>query len=150
MKFSESLLVSVVVATNSTIETLPLHPLQKLRLLVDRSADLLNQSFTELRSKDVWIIKFKKNARRMEIAFRRYRCRGKNERKKRASEENGTEIDELEKIENGCKVTKHITQGFKDWTDEYLGKCRGQVQFQHQTNRMKKWNKRLQGFLGCT
>ena len=149
MKFSESLLVSVVVATNSTIETPPLHPLQKLRVLVDRSADLLNQSFTELRSKDVWIIKFKKNARRMEIAFRRYRCRGKNERKKRASEENRTEIDELEISEDGCRGTKEITQGFKHWTNEYIGKCRGQVQFQHQLKRMTRWNTRLQGFLGC-
>ena len=157
MKFSESLLVSVVVATNANMEPNltnsqkmgfpPRHPVQRLQRLVEFSADLLSHSFTALRSKDIWIQKFENNAQRMEIAFGR--CGFHNDRKKRASEEIGTEIGELEKIEYGCIGTKQITTGFAKWAQRYIGNCSGQRTFQHQTNRMDRWNKRLQQFLGC-
>ena len=45
--------------------------------------------------------------------------------------------------------TKQITTGFRKWAERYISACSGQRQYQHQVNRMNKWNNDLQAHLAA-
>merc|ERR1711908_59373 len=69
MKFSTAVLVAVASAEDKKVP--PRHPLQRLAKLTDFSAEILNEWYSFLPSKDAWIAKFATNARRMERNFNR-------------------------------------------------------------------------------
>merc|ERR1712088_462332 len=68
MKFSAALLATVAVAEKKVP---PRHPLQRLNKLTMFSAELMNDWFGALPSKDAWIAKFETNAGRMARNFER-------------------------------------------------------------------------------
>merc|ERR1712154_133956 len=128
MKFSTAVLVAVASAEDKKVP--PRHPLQRLARLTEFSAEILNDWYGFLPSKDSWIQKFANNAERMERNFNRgnQRCgfydenqlpHGGPERKRR-------DLDDV---------------------DRYISQCSGQRQYQHQVNRMNKWNSLLQAHL---
>merc|ERR1712023_6824 len=69
MKFSPALLLAVASADDKKVP--PRHPLQRLTRLTDFSAELLNDWYSWLPSKDAWVAKFANNAERMERNFNR-------------------------------------------------------------------------------
>merc|ERR1711963_651090 len=128
MKFSTAVMIAVASAEDKKVP--PRHPLQRLAKLTEFSAEILNEWYGFLPSKDSWISKFANNAERMERNFNRgnQRCgyydednlpHGGPERKRR-------EDDDMER---------------------YISQCSGQRQYQHQINRMNKWNDLLQAHL---
>merc|ERR1712157_426683 len=150
MKFSPALLFAVAAADDKKVP--PRHPLQRLARLTEFSAEILNDWYGFLPSKDAWIQKFANNAERMERNFNRgnQRCgfydenqlpHGGPERKRR-------EVDEERyNREDPVEGTKQITTGFRKWAERYISQCSGQRQYQHQVNRMNKWNSLLQAHL---
>merc|ERR1712014_477094 len=151
MKFSTAVLVAVASAEDKKVP--PRHPLQRLAKLTEFSAEILNEWYTFLPSKDSWISKFANNAERMERNFNRgnQRCgyhdednlpHGGPERKRR-------EDDDMDRYnrEDPVQGTKQITTGFRKWAERYISQCSGQRQYQHQVNRMNKWNSLLQAHL---
>merc|ERR1712113_422376 len=69
MKFSTAVLVAVASAEDKKVP--PRHPLQRLARLTEFSAEILNDWYGFLPSKDSWIQKFANNAERMERNFNR-------------------------------------------------------------------------------
>ena len=69
MKFSAALLFAVAAAEDKKVP--PRHPLQRLAKLTEFSAEILNEWFDFLPSRDAWIQKFATNAERMERNFNR-------------------------------------------------------------------------------
>merc|ERR1712176_31159 len=151
MKFSTAVLVAVASAEDKKVP--PRHPLQRLARLTEFSAEILNDWYGFLPSKDAWIQKFANNAERMERNFNRgnQRCgfydenqlpHGGPERKRR-------DLDDVDRYnrEDPVEGTKQITTGFRKWAERYISQCSGQRQYQHQINRMNKWNNLLQGHL---
>ena len=151
MKISQALLFVIVSADDKKVP--PRHPLQRLAKLTEFSAEILNEWYTFLPSKDAWIGKFANNAERMERNFNRgnQRCgyydednlpHGGPERKRR-------EDDDMDRYnrEDPVQGTKQITTGFRKWAERYISQCSGQRQYQHQINRMNKWNSLLQAHL---
>merc|ERR1711963_298008 len=69
MKFSTAVLVAVASAVEKKVP--PRHPLQRLERLTEFSAEILNEWYGFLPSKDSWIAKFANNAERMELNFNR-------------------------------------------------------------------------------
>ena len=154
MKFSPALLFAVASADDKKVP--PRHPLQRLKRLTDFSAELLNDWYGFLPSKDKWVAKFEKNAERMERNFKRgnQRCGhydenqlphgGPAERKRR-------DLDDVFRYDRAdpCVGTKQITTGFRKWAQRYLAACSGQKFNQYQVNRMNSWNEKLQSHLGA-
>merc|ERR1712176_1509219 len=145
MKFSPTLLLAVASADDKKVP--PRHPLQRLTRLTEFSAELLNDWYSWLPSKDSWVQKFATNAERMERNFNRgnQRCgyydednlpHGGPERKRRREADDVFRYDR----EDPAKGTKQITTGFRKWAERYISACSGQRQYQHQVNRMNKWN----------
>merc|ERR1711988_273713 len=100
-----------------------------------------------------FITKFSKAADRMRDAFERNgeKCgyydpnnlpHGGPERKRR-------DLDDVDRYnhEDPTVGTKQITTGFRKWAERYISQCSGQRQYQHQVNRMNKWNDLLQAHL---
>ena len=151
MKFSPALLFAVAAAEDKKVP--PRHPLQRLAKLTDFSAEILNEWYSFLPSKDSWVNKFANNAERMERNFNRgnQRCgfyddtseHGGPERKRR---EDDADVDRYNR-EDPVEGTKQITTGFRKWAERYISQCSGQRQYQHQLNRMTKWNNLLQSHL---
>ena len=155
MKFSPALLFAVAAAEDKKVP--PRHPLQRLNKLVEFSEEILNEWYTFLPSKDSWVAKFAANAERMERNFNRgnQRCgyydessehggpAAAAERKRR---EASSDLDRYNR-EDPVEGTKQITTGFRKWAERYISQCSGQRQYQHQVNRMAKWNNLLQGHL---
>ena len=152
MKFSPALLLAVASADDKKVP--PRHPLQRLTRLTEFSAELLNDWYSWLPSKDNWVKKFDKNAERMERNFNRgnQRCGyydednlphgGPAERKRRADDD----VFRYDR-EDPAVGTKQITTGFRKWAERYISACSGQKNYQHQVNRMNKWNAALQAHL---
>ena len=69
MKLSTAVLIALVSAGDKKVP--PRHPLQRLESLTEFSAELLNDWYSWLPSKDQWIRKFATNADRMERNFNR-------------------------------------------------------------------------------
>merc|ERR1711897_127282 len=151
MKFSTAVMIAVASAEDKKVP--PRHPLQRLAKLTEFSAEILNEWYGFLPSKDAWIEKFANNAERMERNFNRgnQRCgyydednlpHGGPERKRR-------EDDDMDRYnrEDPVQGTKQITTGFRKWAERYISQCSGQRQYQHQVNRMNKWNSLLQAHL---
>merc|ERR1712039_926075 len=151
MKFSPALLFAVAVAYDKKVP--PRHPLQRLNRLTEFTEEMLTQWFTWLPSQQSWIQKFANNAERMERNFNRgnQRCgfydedqlpHGGPERKRR-------DLDDVDRYnrEDPVEGTKQITTGFRKWAERYISQCSGQRQYQHQINRMNKWNSLLQAHL---
>merc|ERR1712176_604282 len=151
MKFSTAVLMGAAVAADKKVP--PRHPLQRLARLTEFSAEILNDWYGFLPSKDAWIQKFANNAERMERNFNRgnQRCgfydenqlpHGGPERKRRV-------LDDVDRYnrEDPVEGTKQITTGFRKWAERYISQCSGQRQYQHQINRMNKWNSLLQAHL---
>merc|ERR1712187_733091 len=69
MKFSTAVLVAVASAEDKKVP--PRHPLQRLAKLTEFSAEILNEWYTFLPSKDNWVAKFANNAERIERNFNR-------------------------------------------------------------------------------
>merc|ERR1711990_1189296 len=113
----------------------PRHPLQRLAKVTEFSAEILNDWYGFLPSKDSWISKFETNAARMERNFNRgnQRC-------------GFYDVDRYNR-EDPVEGTKQITTGYRKWAERYLSQCSGQRLYQHQVNRMNKWNNLLQGHL---
>ena len=154
MKFSPALLLAVVAAEDKKVP--PRHPLQRLNKLVEFSEEILNEWYTFLPSKDSWVAKFAANAERMERNFNRgnQRCgyydesseHGGPAAAERKRREASSDLDRYNR-EDPVEGTKQITTGFRKWAERYISQCSGQRQYQHQVNRMAKWNNLLQGHL---
>ena len=151
MKFSPALLFAVAAAEDKKVP--PRHPLQRLNRLTEFTEEILNDWFTFLPSKDSWVAKFAANAERMERNFNRgnQRCgfydedqlpHGGPERKRRDAED----VDRYNREDPSVGV-KQLTTGYRKWAERYLSQCSGQRNYQHQVNRMAKWNNLLQGHL---
>merc|ERR1711972_240679 len=151
MKFSTAVLVAVASAEDKKVP--PRHPLQRLAKLTEFSAEILNEWYGFLPSKDNWVAKFANNAERMERNFNRgnQRCgyydednlpHGGPERKRR-------EDDDMDRYnrEDPVQGTKQITTGFRKWAERYISQCSGQRNNQYQINRMNRWNEKLQAHL---
>merc|ERR1711915_478128 len=69
MKFSSAVLFAVASAQDKKVP--PRHPLQRLNRLTEFTAEIMDDWFTFLPSKDAWKAKFAKNAGRMERNFLR-------------------------------------------------------------------------------
>ena len=155
MKFSPVLLATVAFADEKKVP--PRHPLQRLNRLTEFSAELMNDWFGGLPSKDSWIAKFATNAGRMARNFERgnQKCGfydedqlphgGPEGDRKRRDADDELRYDRTDP----CTGTKQITSGFRKWAQRYIGNCSGQKNNQYQVNRMNKWNDRLQNWLGC-
>jgi len=152
MKFSAALLATVAVADEKKVP--PRHPLQRLATLERFSAELLNDWYGFLPSKDKWINKFATNAARMKKNFERgnQRCgfydkdqlpHGGPERRRRDVDDDDLRYD----TQDPAVGTKQITTGFRKWAERYLAQCSGQRKFQYQVNRMFRWNEKLQAHL---
>jgi len=153
MKFAAALLATVAFADEKKVP--PRHPEQRLARLVEFSAELLDDWFTALPSKDSWKAKFERNAGRMLTNFYRgnQRCgfydadnlpHGGPARRRRDSDDD----DELRyNREDPAVGTKQITTGFRKWAERYISACSGQRKNNFQVNRMNRWNTRLQEFL---
>ena len=151
MKFSPALLFAVAAAEDKKVP--PRHPLQRLNRLTEFTEEILNDWFTFLPSKDSWVAKFAANAERMERNFNRgnQRCgfydedqlpHGGPERKRRDADD----VDRYNREDPSVGV-KQLTTGYRKWAERYLSQCSGQRNYQHQVNRMAKWNDLLQGHL---
>ena len=154
MKFSPALLFAVAAAEDKKVP--PRHPLQRLNRLTEFTEEILNDWFTFLPSKDAWVAKFAANAERMERNFNRgnQRCgyydesseHGGPAAAERKRREASSDLDRYNR-EDPVEGTKQITTGFRKWAERYISQCSGQRQYQHQINRMAKWNNLLQGHL---
>ena len=153
MKFSPALLFAVAAAEDKKVP--PRHPLQRLNRLTEFTEEILNDWFTFLPSKDSWVAKFAANAERMERNFNRgnQRCGYYDENSEhggpaaeRKRREASSDLDRYNR-EDPVEGTKQITTGFRKWAERYISQCSGQRQYQHQVNRMAKWNDLLQGHL---
>ena len=152
MKFSPALLFAVAAADDKKVP--PRHPLQRLNRLTEFTEEILDTWFTFLPSKDAWVQKFANNAERMERNFNRgnQRCGfydedqlphgGPAERKRRDL----LDVDRYDR-ERPSEGIKQITTGYRKWAERYISACSGQKNYQHQVNRMNKWNAALQAHL---
>ena len=151
MKFSPALLFALAAADDKKVP--PRHPLQRLNRLTEFTEEMLTEWFSWLPSKDSWIQKFANNAQRMERNFTRggQRCghydhnqlpHGGPARKRR-------DLDDVDRYnrEDPAQGTKQLTTGYRKWAERYLAACSGQRNYQHQINRMNKWNAALQAHL---
>merc|ERR1712115_127060 len=147
MKLSFALL-AVAAADDKKVP--PRHPLQRLNRLTEFSHEILDDWFSFVPSKAAWKRKFTRNAERMKTNFERgnQRCgfydedqlpHGPEERKRRSDDE----FDRYNR-EDPSEGIKQITTGYRKWAERYLSQCSGQKQYQHQINRMNKWNSILQ------
>merc|ERR1711920_100437 len=148
MKFPPALLFAVAAAEDKKVP--PRHPLQRLNRLTEFTEEILNDWFNFLPSKGAWVAKFANNAARMERNFSRgnQRCgfydedqlpHGGPERKRR-------DVDRYNR-EDPVEGVRQLTTGYRKWAERYLSQCSGQREYQHQINRMNKWNNLLQGHL---
>ena len=154
MKFSPALLFAVASADDKKVP--PRHPLQRLTRLTEFSAELLNDWYSWLPSKDAWVQKFANNAERMERNFNRgnQRCGhydenqlphgGPAERKRR-------DLDDVDRYDrtDPAKGIKQLTTGYRKWAERYISACSGQKNYLHQVNRMNRWNAALQAHLAA-
>ena len=124
--------------------------------LVEFSAELLDDWFDFLASKDAWKNKFEINAARMAANFQRgnQRCGFYDPSLEHGGPPPSTRrrrqvLDDNERYNRGDPVegTRQITTGFRKWAERYLSRCSGQVKYQYQVNRMEKWNGLLQAKL---
>merc|ERR1711937_176741 len=154
MKFSPALLFAIAAADDKKVP--PRHPLQRLNRLTEFTQEIMNDWFNFLPSKDAWIQKFANNAVRMERNFNRgnQRCgfydeeqlpHGGPERKRR---DLGNDVDRYDREHPDVGI-KQLTTGYRKWAERYLAACSGQRQYQHQINRMNKWNALLQAHLAA-
>ena len=153
MKFSPAVLVALASAQDEK-KVPPRHPLQRLNKLVDFTEEIMNDWFSFLPSQQAWITKFKTNAERMERNFSRgnQRCGfydenqlphgGPSDDRKRRD----AEFDRYNREDPKVGI-QQITTGFRKWAERYLSECSGQKTYNHQVNRMNKWNAALQGHL---
>ena len=129
MKLSTAVLLAVTSAEDKKVP--PRHPLQRLATLTRFSAEIMNQRFSWLPSKESWVQKFAKNADRMERNFTRgnQRCGFVDpsvpnggpalERKRRFAE------DELERLSNDpSRAIRQITTGYRKWAERYIAGSR--------------------------
>jgi len=116
----------------------PTDAIGRLGQLLDFSRDFLDSQVSKGYShwKGInWKLKFKNNVERMEHAFRI--C---GERRLEVAPEPEWESYDQS---NPSNTIDNLTTGFIKWTDIYLANCKGQRTYQHQRNRMNKWNLRL-------
>ena len=152
MKLSKALIFGFAAADDKKVP--PRHPLQRLDRLTQFTDEILDAWFQFLPSKDAWKAKFHKNAERMERNFNRgnQRCgyydeenlpHGGPERKRRDADDS---VDRYNR-ENPSEGIRQLTTGYRKWAERYLSQCSGQRVYQHQINRMNKWNGLLQAHL---
>ena len=153
MKLSLAILATAATADDRKVP--PRHPLQRLDRLVEFSAEILDEWFSFVPSKESWKGKFERNAGRMKTNFQRgqQRCGHYDEnqlphggpegdRKRRSDDD----MDRYNR-EDPSDGMKQITTGFRKWAERYIAACSGQRQYQHQVKRMSKWNGKLQAHL---
>ena len=151
MKLSQALLFTISAAEDKKVP--PRHPLQRLERLNQFAEEIMSDNFDWLPSQDAWINKFKVNAQRMARNFSRgeQRCgyfdgenlpHGGPARKRR--DDFDLDVDRYDKW-NPQRGIRQITTGYRKWAERYLSQCSGQKQFNHQVNRMNRWNQKL----GC-
>ena len=149
MKLSVAVLVAAASATEKKVP--PRHPLQRLKRLVEFTEELLNHHYSFLPSKNRWIAKFANNATRMKRNFMRgnQRCGYYHENQlPHGGPRERRDVDEIRyNTADPWTGTKQLTTGFRKWAERYISECSGQKNFQHQVNRMNKWNAALQGHL---
>ena len=170
MKLSTTLLVAVASADDKRVP--PRTPLQRLATLKRFSAEILNEWWFFLPSKDKWVEKFANNADRMENAFNRPTCgyfdpnnmpnggpdanpdlrpNGKPRRERRSLDDYDTDEglydeDGFLRLSSDPEVgIKQITTGFRKWADRYINECWGQRKHKYQRQRMNKFSDVLQG-----
>lgn len=68
-------------------------------------------------------------------------------RKRRAAGDVGDGLDRYNR-DDPCVGTLNIIQGYRKWSDRYLGLCGGQNKFEHHRRRALKWYARLTGNRG--
>merc|ERR1712141_10034 len=152
MKISGAVIFALASADDRKVP--PRHPLQRLTRLTEFSAEILNQWYSWLPSKNAWVAKFENNAARMERNFKRgeQKCGHYNEdqlphggpadRKRRSNDE----WDRYDR-EDPAEGTKQITTGYRKWAERYISQCSGQRNNKFQVNRMARWNVLLQAHL---
>ena len=142
MKLASSVfLFSLSSAEEESRKVPPRHPLQRLNRLTQFSAEILNQWYTGLASKDRWVAKFAKNADRMSRNFQRgeQRCGFFDSSLEHGGPE-PEEEDELRYDRTDPKLgTKQITTGYRKWALRYLAACSGQKNYSYQVNRMNNY-----------
>ncbi|CBY24469.1 unnamed protein product [Oikopleura dioica] len=155
MKFSAGLLALSGAIDVDTKKVPPRHPLQRLQRLTQFSAEILDQWFDFLPSKEIWIRKFERNAERMRVNFERgqQKCGfydpslphggpyDPDERFLDAEYDDyeDFEFDERYDREDPCKGSRQITTGYRKWAQRYLSQCSGQARYRFQIKRMHKW-----------
>ena len=68
---------------------------------------------------------------------------GDPERKRRDAND---DVDSYN-LEDPTVGVKQLTTGYREWAERYMSACSGQRRYQHQVNRMAKWNNLLQAHL---
>merc|ERR1712011_4976 len=146
---------SFAVAAAEDKKVPPRHPLQRLERLTEFSAEILDEWFSFVPSVNAWKNKFANNSARMERNFNRgnQRCGfydadqlphgGPSDDRKRR------EADDIDRYnrEDPSEGIKQITTGYRKWAERYISQCSGQRNYQHQVNRMNRWNVKLQAHL---
>ena len=145
MKLSSAFLFAVAAADK------PLHPQEQLAGLNQFAEDLLTTWFDFLSpqsngSQSKWIHKFAKNHQRMERSLDR--C-GRFNPENHCSALLGECSAEDYNLEDPAEGVKQLTTKYREFTEQYLSQCRGQKKYNHQINRMHKWNNRLQNRLAA-
>merc|ERR1712131_388242 len=153
MKFSPAVIVALASAQDEK-KVPPRHPLQRLERLTEFSQEILTDWFSFLPSQQAWIQKFANNAERMEKNFSRgeQRCGFYDEEQlphggpSDARKRRDAEFDRYDREDPSVGI-QQITTGFRKWAERYLSQCSGQRTYNHQVNRMNKWNAALQAHL---
>ena len=142
------ILPAILYAVSAEEKTVPpRHPLDRLRTLTRFSAEIMNNSYSWLPSREAWIQRFARNAARMERNFGRCGTYDPNlpnggptaNRKRRFAED----TDRYNR-DDPSDAIRQITTGFRRWAERYLSECSGQRNNQHQVNRMNRFNNVLQ------
>merc|ERR1712235_91640 len=125
--------------------------------LVEFTSEILNSGAFNNKPErwiKMWEEKFANNAERMENNFTRgnQRCGfydenqlphgGPSDDRKRRD----AEVDRYDREDPSVGI-QQIPTGFRKWAERYLSQCSGQRTYNHQVNRMNKWNAALQGHL---
>ena len=153
MKISTSILFALATADDKKVP--PRHPLQRLERLNQFTEELMSTWFNFLPSQQKWILKFRTNGERMAKNFQRgkQRCGHYDDEqfphggpaRKRRDEDRTERYNRDDPVEG----VKQLTTGYRKWAERYLSQCSGQKNYQHQINRMNKWNTKLQDHLAA-
>ena len=115
--------------------TTPVHPIDRLRQVVQFSGQVLDNFFGSHKRISNWKRKFAANAFRMNRSY------------DRCGEDPVVEPEDEWKSFDDSNFTvamNDVTSGFTKWADIYMANCNGHKTQSHHKKRMQKWNHKLQ------